>query len=202
MDFNFGWLVSLVGVVFVWVIAEMIIPHRRIGGAVRICVMIVLVSVLFSSVVEYAVKDRDEEGWGADAEVVANESYFSDMVKNLESMAERKILAQLGLSSDVYIEFEVVNYKIQYLSVNVELLQGLGTRKTEEVVAIVVPKEELYKKYSSEEVEKMVKDDIKILSSQLTQYKRPSTVIIKKEPLPRTTTRKVKRNEVKKLVTM
>ena len=137
MDFNFGWLVSLVGVVFVWVIAEMIIPHRRIGGAVRICVMIVLVSVLFSSVVEYAVKDRDEEVWWADAEVVVNESYFSDMVKNLESMAERKILAQLGLSSDVYIEFEVVNYKIQYLSVNVELLQGLGTRKTEEVVVIV-----------------------------------------------------------------
>ena len=46
----------------------------------------------------------------------------------------------------------------------------------------------------------MVKDDIKVLSNQLTQYKRPSTVIIRKEPLPRTTTRKVKRNEVKQLI--
>ena len=35
---------------------------------------------------------------------------------------------------------------------------------------------------------------------QLTQYKRPSSIIIKTEPLPRTTTRKVKRNEVKKLL--
>ena len=70
----------------------------------------------------------------------------------------------------------------------------------EEVVAVVVPKEDLYKNHSDEEVEQMVKNDIKVLSNQLTQYKRPSTVIVKKEPLPRTTTRKVKRKEVKELV--
>ncbi|MBR3604908.1 MAG: acyl--CoA ligase, partial [Candidatus Gastranaerophilales bacterium] len=70
----------------------------------------------------------------------------------------------------------------------------------EEVVAVVVPKEDLYKNHSDEEVEQMVKNDIKVLSNQLTQYKRPSTVIVKKEPLPRTTTRKVKRNEVKQLI--
>ena len=73
---------------------------------------------------------------------------------------------------------------------------------TEEVVAVAVPKEELYKQYSAEEVEKMIKADIKSLSMQLTQYKRPSNVIVVKEPLPRTTTRKVKRNEVKKLITV
>ncbi|MBR4973472.1 MAG: hypothetical protein IKY45_03305, partial [Clostridia bacterium] len=72
----------------------------------------------------------------------------------------------------------------------------------EEVVAVVVPKEDLYKKYSEEEVDRMVKNDIKTLSLQLTQYKRPSSVIIKKEPLPRTTTRKVKRNDVKTLVSV
>lgn len=70
----------------------------------------------------------------------------------------------------------------------------------EEVVAVIVPKEDLYKNNSDEDVEKMVKDDVKVLSMQLTQYKRPSTVIVKKDPLPRTTTRKVKRNEVKKLI--
>ena len=70
----------------------------------------------------------------------------------------------------------------------------------EEVVAVVVPKEDLYKNHTEEEVENMVKGDIKTLSMQLTQYKRPSTVIIKKDPLPRTTTRKVKRNEVKSLI--
>ena len=46
----------------------------------------------------------------------------------------------------------------------------------------------------------LVKADVKTLSMQLTQYKRPSSVYVLKEALPKTTTRKVKRNEVKKLV--
>ena len=83
----------------------------------------------------------------------------------------------------------------------------LGEKRTfgakdgaEEVTAVIVPKEDLYKEHSVEEVEKMIKADVKTLSNQLTQYKRPSNVIIVREPLPRTTTRKVKRNEVKKLI--
>ena len=85
----------------------------------------------------------------------------------------------------------------------------LGEKRTfgakdgaEEVTAVIVPKEDLYKEHSVEEVEKMIKADVKTLSNQLTQYKRPSNVIIVREPLPRTTTRKVKRNEVKKLITV
>ncbi len=72
----------------------------------------------------------------------------------------------------------------------------------EEVVAVVVPNENLYKQYSSEEVVNMVRADVKNLSLQLTQYKRPSNVIVLRDPLPRTTTRKVKRNEVKELLTV
>lgn len=69
---------------------------------------------------------------------------------------------------------------------------------TEEVAAVVVPKEELYEKHSTEEVETMIKNEIKLLSQRLTQYKRPSDIIIRREPLERTTTRKVKRKEVQK----
>ena len=100
-------------------------------------------------------------------------------------------------------EVESVIEKSEYLAEScvIGMNRSFGAKDgQEEVVAVVVPKDDLYKKYSDEEVEKMVKDDIKMLSVQLTQYKRPSTVIIKKEPLPRTTTRKVKRNEVKTLV--
>ena len=68
---------------------------------------------------------------------------------------------------------------------------------TEEVVAVVVPKEYLYEKHSDEEVEKMIRTEIKSLSQRLTHYKRPTTVIVSKEALPRTTTRKIKRKEVK-----
>ncbi len=77
-----------------------------------------------------------------------------------------------------------------------------GTKDgTEEVVAVAVPREELYKEHTPEEVNEMVRADIKTLSQQLTQYKRPSSVTVLRDPLPRTTTRKVKRNDVKKLVT-
>ena len=71
---------------------------------------------------------------------------------------------------------------------------------TEEVLAVVVPKEELYKKHTDEEVDQMVRADIKLLSQRLTQYKRPSSVMIVKTPFERTTTRKIKRNKVKELV--
>ena len=72
---------------------------------------------------------------------------------------------------------------------------------TEEVVAVVVPNENLYKSNTDSAIEKMIKDEVKVLSQQLTPYKRPSSVYVVKEPLPKTTTRKVKRNEVKKLIT-
>ena len=71
---------------------------------------------------------------------------------------------------------------------------------TEEVVVVVVPKENLYECHSDEEVEKIIRADIKTLSLRLTAYKRPTNVIISKSALPRTTTRKVKRKEVKELV--
>ena len=71
---------------------------------------------------------------------------------------------------------------------------------TEEVAAVIVPKEELYEKYTDAEIEKMIKDDVKLLSQQLTQYKRPNNIVIRKEPLERTTTRKVKRKEVQKIL--
>lgn len=68
----------------------------------------------------------------------------------------------------------------------------------EEVAAVIVPAEELYREHTDEEVKKLIMNEVKLLCQQLTQYKRPSSVIIRKEPLERTTTRKVKRNEVKK----
>lgn len=70
---------------------------------------------------------------------------------------------------------------------------------TEEVVAVVVPKENLYEEHSAEDVEKIVRAEIKSLSQRLTAYKRPTNIIIRKEALPKTTTRKVKRKEVREL---
>ena len=71
---------------------------------------------------------------------------------------------------------------------------------TEEVVAVVVPKETLYSSHTEEEIDKIVRADIKQHLLRLTPYKRPVNIIIRKDALPKTTTRKVKRKEVKELV--
>lgn len=71
---------------------------------------------------------------------------------------------------------------------------------TEEVTAVIVPKPDLYSTYSDEDIERMIRIDIKSLSENLAAYKRPTNIIISKDELPKTTTRKVKRKEVKELI--
>ena len=71
---------------------------------------------------------------------------------------------------------------------------------TEEVAAVIVPKDDILSKYDWETVDKLVREEVKKLSLHLTAYKRPVNITITKDPLPKTTTRKVKRREVKELV--
>ena len=71
---------------------------------------------------------------------------------------------------------------------------------TEEVTAVIVPKTELYASYSDDDIERMIRLDVKSLSEQLAHYKRPTNIIISKEELPKTTTRKVKRKELRELM--
>lgn len=72
---------------------------------------------------------------------------------------------------------------------------------TEDIVAIVVPNETTIKKFLDEnDLNKAIRDEVKHLSNHLASYKRPINIIVSKEPLPRTATRKIKRNEVKELV--
>ena len=92
-------------------------------------------------------------------------------------------------------------------SANIAEVCVLGTSRsfgakdgTEEVTAVIVPKADLYNEHSEEEIDKMIKADVKELSNNLAHYKRPTNVIIRKEELPKTTTRKVKRKVLKELV--
>ena len=73
---------------------------------------------------------------------------------------------------------------------------------TEEVTAVVVPTDDILKQYNDDEIDKLIKGEVKQLAMKLTAYKRPVNVIVYKEPLPRTATNKVKRKEVKKLVSV
>lgn len=69
---------------------------------------------------------------------------------------------------------------------------------TEEIMTVIVPKEETIAKYpNKDDLEKFIIQEVKALSVKLAPYKRPVNIVVRKEPLPRTSTRKVKRNIVK-----
>lgn len=73
---------------------------------------------------------------------------------------------------------------------------------TEDIFVAILPSQGMLEKYpDSKELEKEIRKEIKTLSIKLSSYKRPSNIIIVKDPFPRTSTRKVKRNEVKKALT-
>ena len=73
---------------------------------------------------------------------------------------------------------------------------------TEDIAAVIVPRESFMEGKSDEELNKLVRDEVKTLSQQLAPYKRPINIIVHKESLPKTTTLKIKRKEVKALLNL
>ncbi len=64
----------------------------------------------------------------------------------------------------------------------------------EDVAVAILPNDNII---DSCDCNKIIRDEVKLLSQKLAPYKRPTNIFIVKEPLPRTTTRKVKRNKLK-----
>ena len=73
---------------------------------------------------------------------------------------------------------------------------------TEDIAAIIVPKEQFMRDKTDEELNKLIREEVKTLSQHLAPYKRPINIIVHKEPLPKTTTLKIKRKEVKALLNL
>ena len=78
--------------------------------------------------------------------------------------------------------------------------EGGAKDGTEDIAAVVVPSEELRDKYNDEELDQLMKGEVKRLSQRLTPYKRPINITVLKQALPRTATRKVQRKKVKELI--
>ncbi len=70
----------------------------------------------------------------------------------------------------------------------------------ERLHAVVVPDFDYLKSKKIANAREALRDQIAALSNRLPKYKRPMSYQIQSEPLPRTTTRKIKRLELKKLV--
>ncbi len=143
----------------------------------------------------------DSEGWlhtGDMAKITSDgHIYITGRIKNMIVLSGgKKVFPE---------EVEAIIEKSEYVSEVCVLgtYRKFGSKDgTEEITAVIVPKEYLYEKYDDCTIEKLVRGDVKNLSTQLTQYKRPTNIIINKDPLPKTTTRKVKRKEVKELVSI
>ena len=83
-----------------------------------------------------------------------------------------------------------------------------GTRRTfgekdgcEEIAVVIVPTADYSAKFTEwDNLEAAVMNEVKYLSARLAPYKRPIKIIVRSENLPRTTTRKLKRNEIKKMI--
>lgn len=141
----------------------------------------------------------DSEGWlhtGDIAQFVhGNHIHITGRIKNMIVLSGgKKVFPE---------EVEAVIEKSHYVSevCVLGLSRTFGSKDgTEEVTAVIVPKPELYNSYSEEDIERMIKLDVKSLSDRLAQYKRPTNIIISKQELPKTTTRKVKRREVLELI--
>jgi len=68
---------------------------------------------------------------------------------------------------------------------------------TEEVGAIICPSDDLQKK-TDEEIQSILEAEVKSLSdANLAPYKAPTVIVIHRDELPKTSTRKVKRKELK-----
>ena len=69
---------------------------------------------------------------------------------------------------------------------------------SEDVVIKIVPIQELLNTYQNDaDLEKEVIKEVKEFSKRLSNFKRPTSIIVSREPLPRTATKKVKRKEIK-----
>ena len=70
----------------------------------------------------------------------------------------------------------------------------------ENVCVVVKPTQDILDKYNDDkDLENLMRKEVKTYSEQLSHYKRPSTVIVTRNDLPRTPTSKIKRREIKEL---
>ncbi len=135
----------------------------------------------------------DKEGWLRTGDIGKFDNdgylYVTGRIKNL-----------IVLSGGKKVHPEEVELELEKSNIFREACV-LGIKKkdnnTEEVCAVIVPSEELIEKYSDDkQLDALIKKEVGMLVKQLASYKRPTKIYVKKDELPKTSTRKVKRREL------
>lgn len=143
----------------------------------------------------------DEDNWFHTGDIAKidkqNNIYITGRIKNMIVLnGGKKVFPE---------EVETVLEKSEYFSevCVMSSVRNTGAKDgTEEVMAVVVPKDNILEKFKDDDnaLNEFIRKEVKHLSTHLTSYKRPSNVVVLKQALPKTTTRKVKRKDVKELV--
>ena len=136
-----------------------------------------------------------EDGWlkTGDIAKISKQGfvYITGRIKNMIVLSGGKKVfpeeVEAVLSKSDLVE-EVIVYS--------ELKKSGAKQGTEEIVAKIFPGKANIEKYDGEELRAMVKAEVKKLSLELSQYKRPTNVDVTFEPLPRTGISKISRKAI------
>lgn len=122
--------------------------------------------------------------------------YITGRIKNMIVLSGGKKV----FPEEVEAVFEN-NPKFSEISVFGAKRSGGQKDGTEDVFIAIRPSDEMLNQVQSEEeLDTVIRAEIKNLSNRLAPYKRPTNIIITKVEFPRTSTRKVKRNELKEIL--
>ena len=141
----------------------------------------------------------DEDGWFHTGDIAkideSGRVYITGRIKNMIVLSGGKKVFPEEVES--VLEKSDLFSEVCVFGVSRE---GGAKDGTEDIAAVVVPSEELRDKYNDEELDQLMKGEVKRLSQRLTPYNRPINITVLKQALPRTTTRKVQRKKVKELI--
>ncbi len=126
-----------------------------------------------------------------------------DQHGNLYITGRRKEVIVLANGKNIYPDEIEAHYQQSPYIQEIAVL-GIATKgaheTSERLHAVVVPDFEYLKAKKIANAREILRDEIGSWSAQLPKYKRLMSYQIQKEPLPRTTTRKIKRLELKQLI--
>lgn len=139
----------------------------------------------------------DEQGWFHTGDIGEIDKdgylYITGRIKNMIVLGGgKKIFPE---EVEAVIERSELVKEVCVMSVKI---QGGNKEGTEEVCAVIVPADEVIKKYPDKmELEKAIIDEVNTISKAgLAPYKCPTVIAIHEDELPKTATRKVKRKPV------
>lgn len=138
-----------------------------------------------------------EDGWLKTGDIARIDShgyvYITGRIKNMIVLSGGKKIFPEEVEA-VLIKSPLIEEVIVYS----DIIKTGSKQGTEEIAAKIHPKKEVLEQYQDDkELEKVIRKEVKTLSLELSSYKRPNSVIITREPLPRTGISKVSRKAVK-----